>query len=131
MHRTSPAIQDLARRLLAVEAASGSALDDQPHAHEAARVTERLRIALTKFAGPSGFEALLSRALALAKSDVPALQAVNMKPNGSLEGFAERTVGDGGIALIAHLLGLLVTFIGEPITLNLLADAWPDESLDG
>ena len=118
-------MQDLARRLLEVEAASGSASDDQPHAHEAARATERLRIALTKFAGPSGFDALLSRALALAKSDVPALQTVKIKPDGSLEGFAERADGDGGIALIAHLLGLLVTFIGPTLTLQLLQDVWP------
>jgi hypothetical protein len=27
---------------------------------------------------------------------------------------------------VAQLLGLLVTFIGEPLTLRLVRDAWPD-----
>ena len=41
---------------------------------------------------------------------------------------------DGGaeaaVAITAHLLGLLVTFIGEPLTLRLVREAWPDASLD-
>ena len=31
--------------------------------------------------------------------------------------------------VVAHLLGLLVTFIGEPLTLRLVRDAWPDASV--
>ncbi len=31
---------------------------------------------------------------------------------------------------MVHLLGLLVTFIGEPLTLALVREAWPDISLD-
>ena len=38
--------------------------------------------------------------------------------------------GDGGAAVVAHLLGLLVTFIGEPLTLRLVADAWPDADVN-
>jgi hypothetical protein len=37
---------------------------------------------------------------------------------------------EAGAAITGHLLGLLVTFIGEPITLRLVRDAWPDASLD-
>ena len=41
------------------------------------------------------------------------------------------TVGaDAAVAIIAHLLGLLVTFIGEPLTLRLVGEAWPDALLD-
>ena len=45
--------RDLARRLLAVEAASNGATDGR--VHEAVRVREKLRISLTRFAGPEGF----------------------------------------------------------------------------
>ena len=32
---------------------------------------------------------------------------------------------------MAQLLGLLVTFIGEPLTLRLVRDAWPNASVAG
>ena len=42
--------------------------------------------------------------------------------------------GDGGAeavaAIMGHLLGLLVTFIGKPLTLRLVREGWPDLSLD-
>ncbi|HVK09314.1 MAG TPA: hypothetical protein VM597_11100, partial [Gemmataceae bacterium] len=38
---------------------------------------------------------------------------------------------EGGVEVVAHLLGLLVTFIGEPLTLRLVRDAWPDVSAAG
>ena len=38
---------------------------------------------------------------------------------------------DAPVAIIAHLLGLLMTFIGEPLTLRLVREAWPDVLLDG
>jgi hypothetical protein len=31
---------------------------------------------------------------------------------------------------VAHLLDLLVTFIGAPLTLRLLRNKWPDASMD-
>jgi hypothetical protein len=37
---------------------------------------------------------------------------------------------DGGIILIARLLGLLRTFLGEALTLSLLRNAWPGETFD-
>ena len=40
------------------------------------------------------------------------------------------TPSEGAAAITAHLLGLLVTFIGEPLTLALVREAWPDTSLD-
>ena len=130
----SASMRDLARRLLAVEAASQSAAD--PHGHEAVRVCEKLRVSLTRFAGADGFAALLRRALALARAEVPALHSVKVKPDGSLEGLEElaamrATAGaEAAVAITAHLLGLLVTFIGEPLTLRLVREAWPDASLD-
>ena len=37
---------------------------------------------------------------------------------------------EGGIVLIARLLGLLLIFIGEALTLTLISDLWPDAALD-
>jgi hypothetical protein len=116
-----------------VEAASKSATD--AHGHEAVRVCEKLRIALTRFAGSDGFRSLLRRALALARAGVPSLQAVKLKPDGTLEGIeviaVDATNGgaEAAVAITTHLLGLLVTFIGEPLTLRLVREAWPDASL--
>ena len=124
----------LARRLLAIEAASQSASD--AHVHEAVRVCEKLRIALIRIAGADGFSALMRRALALARAEVPALQRVTVNSDCSMDGLEEFAADatDGGvdapIAIAAHLLGLLVTFMGEPLTLRLVREAWPDASLD-
>jgi len=37
---------------------------------------------------------------------------------------------EGGAILIAQLLGLLLTFIGEGITLHLVQDVWPESAFD-
>jgi len=127
--------QDLARRLLAFEAAhdnsSATGVDG------AARVIEELRLRLIKLAGVDGFRALLSRALTLAKAEVPSLNMVQVSADGSLEGFEgiEQAQGAGatgpaGMILVAHLLELLLTFIGEPLTLRLVRDNSPDASMD-
>jgi hypothetical protein len=122
-------MRDFARRLLAVEAASPS--DTHTRAHEAVRVCEKLRISLTRFAGADGFTSLLRRTLVLARAEVPSLNEIQIKPDGSLEDLATIPDGnDAAVAIIAHLLALLVTFIGEPLTLRLLCEAWPDGSLD-
>ena len=133
MDTPSPSTRDLARRLLA---ASKTALN--PHVPEAVLVIEKLRTSLTKFAGFEGFASLLRRALQLASADVPSLKSVKVASDGRLEGF-EQLVADTGtgaagdaaaVAITAHLLWLLVTFIGEPLTLTLVREAWPDTSLD-
>ena len=87
MSTTSPETQDLARRLLAFEAAhdnsSATGVDG------AARVIEELRLRLIKLAGVDGFRALLSRALTLAKAEVPSLNMVQVSADGSLEDSRE------------------------------------------
>jgi len=134
MDTPSPSTRDLARRLLAAEAASQSAAD--PRAPEGVRVCEKLRIHLARFIGPDGFTALLRRALALARAEVPALHGVTEKADGSLEGLdklaaaAPDVGGAAAFAITTHLLTLLVTFIGEPITARLMRETWPDASLD-
>jgi len=79
-----------------------------------------------------------------AKSEAPSLWAVQITEGGSLQGLGEfesqldidkdrageSTADDGGIILIARLLGLLRTFLGEALTLSLLRNAWPGEVFD-
>ena len=123
-------MQDLARRLLAAEATLPCA--SQLPSHAAVRVCDTLRISLTRFAGADGFASLLRRALVLARAELPALQSIQIGAEGGLEGFEQLATGTGAAAaaaITAHLLGLLVTFIGEPLTLTLVREAWPDTSL--
>lgn len=133
MSTTLPQIKGLARQLVALEAAQGQSSDDR--VDEAVKVCEKLRVLISKLVGVAGFGALLSRALALAKAEEPSLGVLRIQPDGSLEGFdeAERAgvSGEGGVVLVARLLGLLVTFIGQSLTFSLVRDAWPDASWDG
>jgi hypothetical protein len=133
MSTASPEIQTLARQLLAFEAAR----DNLPAAREdvAVRVIEELRLRLIRFAGVDGFRSLISRALTLAKTEIPALHMVEVGADGSVEGFdgieqREGAAGQIETILVAHLLQLLVTFIGAPLTLSLVRDTWPDASMD-
>ena len=133
MSTPSASTRAWARQLLAVEAANPSA-SDAP-VDEAARVSEKLRISLTRFVGADGFTALLRRAVALARADVPSLQSVKVTADGRLEGAKELAADAGmdveaAIAITEHVLELLVNFIGEPLTLRLMRDAWPDASLE-
>lgn len=108
------------------------------------RVCEKLRCSLTAMAGLDGFRALLSRALTLAKAEFPALWAVSVNRDGSIENLdgvsgassgvepdSKHAVADGGVILIAQLLGLLVLFIGEGLTVQLMEDLWPAAGFDG
>jgi hypothetical protein len=79
--------------------------------------------------GVGGFNALASRALALAKSESPWFKAVEITANGDLHGLGEVESLAGadaedeiGVILIAQLLGLFLTFLGEATTLRLLED---------
>ena len=44
---------------------------------------------------------------------------------------SEAVAGQAGAGLVAQLLELLTTFIGEALTLRLIRDSWPDASMDG
>jgi len=119
--------RDLARILIASEAdASTTSLQTEP---ATVRVYERLRRQLSSPVGIDGFQALASRALALAKSQSPRLSAVQVAANGDLRGLGEiesqtdaNEDGEAGIILIAQLLGLFLTFLGEATTLRLIED---------
>ncbi len=132
-----PEVRDLARRLLTY----GASEDDKSEATESAtfRVYEKLRGSLGELAGAAGFQALAARALTLAKSEDPSLGSVRVAADGSLEGMSavesstnadkDRAHG-GGVVFISRLLALLLIFLGEALTMNLIRDVWPDAALD-
>jgi hypothetical protein len=107
-------------------------------------VYEKLRQSLSAFAGVAAFESLAFRALTQAKSEAPSLSALQVTEDGSLKGLGElepqididkdlageSPAGEGGIILIARLLGLLLIFLGETLTLSLLRVTWPGAALD-
>jgi hypothetical protein len=100
-------------------------------------VCEKLRAHLGIFMGTTGFRELLSCALPRAKAEIPWLGALQVKEDGSLEGLKElnakrkpKELFEGGVVLVAQLLGLLVAFIGETLTLRLVREVWPEVSLD-
>jgi hypothetical protein len=144
---TLPEMRDLAQRLMACEANASNTSESAELI--ILRVYEKLRKSLGEFAGSAAFRSLASRALAMARSEIPSLQAVQVAEDGALKGLGyglghglsefgpqihfeedrhgEQPIGDDGIAVIARLLGLLLIFVGEPITLRLLRNAWPSE----
>jgi hypothetical protein len=136
MSTTPPAIQSLARQLLAGDTAriesSNGGVD------QAMRACEKLRVPLTKLAGAAGFSSLLSRALALARRQSALLEGLRVEADGALAGLnglgkdADNAEASrhAGVVLVTELLGLLVAFIGEPLTLSLVREAWPDASLE-
>jgi hypothetical protein len=130
--RATPKLRQVARRLLALEAAAGTTADAQA---PAVRVCDTLRRSLSRLMGVAGFRALLVRALTLAAEEARWLHAVRVTADGSLEGWGD-VAGQGarderahaGVLLIAQLLGLLVTFIGAALTARLVQEAWPELS---
>jgi len=73
------------------------------------------------------------RSLALASPEIPWMRSINVSVDGSVDGFlplvetlSSREVHDGRVELGAQLIGLLVAFIGEKLTLQLLSEVWPE-----
>jgi hypothetical protein len=134
MNRATPELRDIAKRLMLYEAQAHKSFNAPAPA--AVLVSEKLRLHLTKLMGNGGFQSILSRALALAKMEVPWLRAVQVASDGSLHGLEtlhrqpdSDEFFNGGIVLIAQLFGLLLAFIGEALTLRLVREAWPNVPL--
>lgn len=120
-------MRDFAERLIAHETKGNQSVGVKLPA--AFLVFEKLRPHLANLMGSTGFRALLSRSLALANAEVPWLRTVHVKSDGSLEGLEAQIDLDnffeGRVILLATLLGLLVDFIGEKLTVQLVRGVWP------
>ncbi|WP_020471440.1 hypothetical protein [Zavarzinella formosa] len=132
MSTAGPPILILARRLIALEAARDPS---DLLIGETARVSEKLRVPLSKFLGAAGFRSIMGRAFMLASREFPCLDAVKVRADGSLEGFDEAMnqqdgVGDeAGTEIVAQLLGLLTAFVGEHFMMRLVRDTCPEAIL--
>lgn len=136
------AMLDLVRRLLAHEAAESQDQDSLIEAAE--RVSEELRVHLSKRIGQEGFRTILARSLALTTAQFPHLSAVRVGADGTLIGLrgaishaqeaqdkeAQGVTIEGAVALVAQLLALLISFIGEDLTLRLLSAVQPEFAWD-
>lgn len=139
---TCPKTRDLARCLLNYEAVS--AKSPGPMENAAHSVYEKLRQSLSELWGVEAFESLAFRALALARREAPSVGAVPVSADGALQGLGqienqfdidkiragELPAGEGGVIFVAQLLGLLLIFLGEPLTISLLRVAWPRAAFD-
>ncbi len=125
----------LAGRLLSDETGGKSAHLGASKA--AAHFIEELRPVLSTLMGNGGFRALLSRAVALTRAEIPGLNSLNVKADGSLEGWEQSEgevtpdeLSNGSAVLLAQLFGLLVAFVGVKLTLRLVSEVRPSVSLE-
>lgn len=116
-------VRELVQRLLVFEGAETGPCQENIDAMS--RVCDKLRRPFATLAGLAGFRSLLARALTLAKQESTDLRGWQVKSDGSLEGLNGDTAQSGAI-LIANLIGLMITFIGESLTVRLLHDVWPE-----
>lgn len=141
--KATAASPDFVRRLIVHEA--GQAPNHQGLTEAAERVCENLRLHLTKRVGQDGYRTLLVRALTLATVEFPPLSVVRVAADGTLEGLRPPPSGEpqsresegtgeetteGVVILLEHLIGLLITFIGEDLTLRMVSTVWPTLHLD-
>jgi len=101
-------------------------------------VVQKLKPQLVELMGNKGFHALVSRSLTLAKEEAPWLAGARLNKEGVLEGFEDshepadpEQISTGGSVMLAWLLGLLSSFIGELFTVQLVLEGWPNLPLDG
>lgn len=124
--------QELARWLLQHESVVdahklGSPLEPSEN------VLRRLSPGVTALVTTAGYRALIARALHLTRPRFPFLESVQVSEG---DAFIEgpRVVGGEAIdeiseAIISTLIALLVTFIGDDLTNNLIRTTWPDAPL--
>ena len=135
MSRATPKMRHFAKRLTAYERKANK--PSETKTPPAFQVCEKLRVHLAIFMGNTGFRELLSCALPRAQAEIPWLGAVHVKADGAFEGLEELSAKrnpdelfEGGVVLVAQLLGLLTAFIGQTLTLRFMREVWPEVPLD-
>ncbi|HUH07689.1 MAG TPA: hypothetical protein VML96_07775 [Egibacteraceae bacterium] len=128
----------MAHWLLAGELGDRQGLTAEADAAEA--VCRKLTHRLARLVTFAGCQALLVRALRLTSADYPFLEGIRpgSSPESCLEGLREGVEGlepararEGMAMVLASLLWLITTFIGDEITLRLVRDVWPDARIGG
>jgi hypothetical protein len=128
-------MRNVADRLIAHETKGNRS--SETRAPAAFHACERLRPHLATLMGNAGAHALVSRALVLANTNLPWLRAAHVNADGSLDGLDELNgqvhpdeIAEGGAVVLSQLLGLLVAFIGDTLTLRIVHEVWPKLSLN-
>ena len=134
MRNAPSVVQKLAQHLLIHEA--GVSRDSASLADAMERACDKLRQHLSKLMGLDGFMLLLIRALTLAGAYFPWLEALHVQADGSLKDVYTSVQKQepvqaiaGFTAVLSHFFALLVTFIGEDLTLRLIQGIWPNIDL--
>jgi hypothetical protein len=133
----NPALRQLAQKALAQRA--GSAAGSGALAAAAQRAYDDLAQVSVPLIGQVGVDALTGRTLYLAQRKYPWL--IHTREPDQWKGpFAQivfclerqdpAVATEAAGAVLTTLTGLLVTFIGEPLTARLLRKAWPDAFAD-
>ena len=133
-----PALRQIALKALAHRA--GSTAGAGAPAAAVQRAYDDLTRVSAPLIGQVGIDALTGRALFLLQGKYPWL-AVTRIPGGWTGPFPQvlsclkqqtPSVGmDAAGAMLATLVGLIATLIGEPLTTRLLREAWPEAFADG
>jgi hypothetical protein len=131
--------RELARQMLAHAAGNNQTLEGLAAATD--RVFGNLYQRLKGLIGLAGYDALLQRALYLARAGSPILGNVKvaMSPDDvSLEGLQASVrdqdpavVREGLVSVLAQFIWLLITFVGETLALRLIHEAWPEAAGSG
>jgi hypothetical protein len=127
------ALRHLALKVLAQHA--GTAASSEALATAARRAYEELARVSTPLIGRVGVDALTGRAVHLTLRESPWLRG-RREPAPTIESFDQviarleqqdpAVATEGAAAVFAAFAGLLVTFIGEPVTTRVLQKAWPE-----
>jgi len=131
--RNSVAGRRLALKLLTHHA--GANASAEAVAAAALRAYEALADVSATLIGQAGVDALTGRALHLTQQEFPWLVYTSEpeQPEARIAGVVlclkrqdPAVASDAAGAVLGTLAGLLATFIGEPLTMQLLRKAWPD-----
>ena len=124
---------DLAAWALATEMGDGRELKDLHMAAE--RACEKLCERLSTLVTVEGYRAMLARAMQVAAVEFPFLDESSKGPSTSSpclgdiatsNGIPKATVHDGLTAVLAGVIELSITFIGEGLTVRAVRGVWPD-----
>lgn len=129
MSKPSVAQAERARHLLATEGYSDGSADECAAA--AGRVYEKLGEQLAPLIGPAGVQALFQRSSMLAQVECAALVEIagaveiSAKLRSCFLALAPAAATEAATLLFGTFLDLLVTFIGDRLTVQVLRGAWP------
>jgi hypothetical protein len=118
-------VYELAQRLAERESDEGVGLPFH-------RAIASLRLALESMVGPNGADAMVYRAIFLTRRELGLVSEGREQRRRLRESLTEQDGPKGALfteKVMAHLLWLVMEFIGEDLTLSFVRQTWPDIQL--